>query len=84
MSAEEANKRIHAGDHVLAYIPANLIHPIQFLHYEFIVKRIDSESVTLENFEGSEWSFSLSMLNMILLRKFKTSDLTNIGDKKHE
>ena len=68
MSAEEANKRIHAGDHVLAYIPANWIHPIQFLHYEFVVKRIDSESVTLENFEGSKWTYSLEMLNMILLR----------------
>jgi len=68
MSSEEANKRIRAGDHVLAYIPANLIHPIQFLHYEFIVKEINSESVTLVNFEGSKWSFNLSMLNMILLR----------------
>ena len=68
MSAKEANKRIHAGDHVLAYIPPNLIHPIQFLHYEFIVKEIDSDSVTLKNFEGDEWTFSLSMLNLILLR----------------
>ena len=75
MSVEEANKRIHAGDHVLAYIPANLIHPIQFLHYEFIIKRIDSESVTLENFEGDKWTFSLSMLNMILLHSSEPSSL---------
>ena len=71
MSSKEANKRIHSGDHVLAYIPRNWIHPIQFLHYEFIVKKIDFESVTLVNFEGDEWSFPLNMLNMILLRPQK-------------
>lgn len=74
MSSEETNKRIHAGDHVLAYIPANRIRPIQFLHYEFKVKRIDSESVTLVNFEGSEWSFSLEMLNMIRLSCQRVSE----------
>ncbi len=31
------------------------------------VKRIDFESVTLENFEGDKWTYSLEMLNMILL-----------------
>jgi len=70
MSAEEANKRIRVGDHVLAYIPENLAHPIQFLHYEFVVKEIDlgSKSVTLQNFQGEIWTYSLSMLNMILLQ----------------
>ena len=67
MSAKEAHKRIHAGDHVLAYIPANLVNSFQFLHYEFIVKSIDQESVTLRNFEGDEWTYSLEMLNMIRL-----------------
>jgi len=76
MSAEDAYNKIKPGDHVLAYIPENPIHPIQFLHYEFIVKEIDSESVKLENFEGSEWSFSLSMLNMILLGKFARARVT--------
>jgi len=72
MSAKTALGDIKVGDRVLAYIPHNFANPLdQWLHYEFEIKSISEESVTLVNFKGEEWTYSLSMLNMILLSRNK-------------